>query len=80
MGAALDDPPVVQHQHHVGVADRAQPVGHHKAGSVFEQNHQGLLDAGFGDGVHGTGGLIQNNNTRVGQQSPGETDKLPLAQ
>ncbi len=79
MRAAFDDAAVVEHQHLVGVADRAEAVGHDEGGSSGKQDFQGPLDAGFGHAVDAAGGFVEDQNPRIGQQGPGETDELFLA-
>ena len=82
MRAALDDLAVVDHQHLVGIADGGQAVGDDKAGAPFHQAQQGLLQVLFGARVHVAGGLIQDQDIRVGQHGAGDCQQLalPLAQ
>src|SRR3990172_1157530 len=70
MRSALDDLPLPDHQHLVGVADRAQAVGDDEAGPPLHQPQQRLLDSGLGAGVHAAGGLVQDQDARIGQDRP----------
>ena len=85
MRAALDDPAVVEHQHLVGVANRAQAVGHDEAGATGEQPCQRLLDAGFGQRCRRCWWLRRGSRSAdrpawPGRSRPvaaGPSDKLP---
>ncbi len=79
MFAAFDDLAIVDHQHHVRIADGAQPVGDDKTGAPFKQRGQGFLDQAFGAGVHAGSGLIQDQDARVGQGCPGDREQLALS-
>ena len=79
MGAAFDDAAAVEHQQQVGMADGAEAVGDDKAGAPPEQDAERMLDAHFGDGVDGTGGLVEDQDPRVSQQRARKADQLPLA-
>jgi len=45
VGAALDHPPRLEHEHEISVADRAQAVGDDEAGAAPQQGDQRPLDA-----------------------------------
>ena len=42
MRAAFDDPPRIEHQHQIGMPNRAQPVGHDETRATLEQLGQRL--------------------------------------
>ena len=65
--------------HLVGVADGAQAVGDHEAGAALHQAQQRLLDARLGAGVDAAGGLVQDQDGRVGQDGAGDGKQLALA-
>ena len=79
MVALLDDAAGVHHQDGVGVADGRQPVGDHEAGAVRAQRRHGLLDEHLGAGVDRAGGLVEDEDRRVGQERPGDGEQLLLA-
>ena len=45
----------------------------------LQQRFDALLQQALRLGVDGGGGLVQNQDARVGQQRPGKGDQLPLA-
>jgi hypothetical protein len=80
MSAALDDMAVVEYQNQVSTANSAESVRYNKGRSTLKQHFQCPLQAGFGDAVDRAGRLVQDQNSRVGQEGAGETDELPLSQ
>src|SRR5829696_1840665 len=78
VGALLDDPAAVDDQDPVGVDDGRQPVGDDQAGPALEGGGQGLLDVDLGLGVEVGGGLVEDDDGRVGQQQPGDGQALLL--
>ena len=63
----------------VGVADGRQPVGDHEAGALRPQRGHGLLDQHLGAGVDRAGGLVEDEDRRVGEEGPGDGEQLLLA-
>src|SRR5579859_4819366 len=80
VGAALDDAALVQYQYEVRFSNRAQPVGDDEGGSTSQQDVEGLLQPGFGDGVDGAGGFIEHDDAGIGQHGAGEANQLALAE
>ena len=78
--AALDDLTMVQHQQQISMANRREAVGDDKAGSAFEQQGQGTLQTNLGEGIDGTGGLVEDDQSGSGQHGTGEADYLALTQ
>src|SRR5829696_10205511 len=78
VGALLDDPAAVDDQDPVGVDDGRQPVGDDQAGPALEGGGQGLLDVDLGLRVEVGGGLVEDDDGRVGQQQPGDGQALLL--
>src|SRR5215212_419361 len=78
VGALLDDPAAVDDQDPVGVDDGRQPVGDDQAGPALEGGGQGPLDLHLGLGVEVGGGLVEDDDGRVGQQQPGDGQALLL--
>ena len=63
---------ILQRQDSVGVADGAEPVGDDQAGTSLHQSIQCLLDQDFAFGVEGTGRFVEDQDTRVLQNGPGD--------
>ena len=79
MAAAFDHPAAVDDEDLVGVANGAQPVSDDDGRAAAEQHPHGALDALLALRVHAAGGLVQDEDARVGEQRPGEADQLPLS-
>jgi hypothetical protein len=54
-------------------------VGDDKAGAAFHQAQQRLLDARLGARVDAAGGLVQDQDGRVGQDGARDRQQLALA-
>ena len=78
MGALLDDPAVVEHQHQIGPLGRAQPVGDRDQGPARGQPGQGRGQGLLGLGVHRGRGLVQHQQAGVGHLGPGQGHELAL--
>ena len=70
--AAFDDPAVIDDQELVGLTDRAQAVGDDKGGTAVHEAQQPLLDLLLGARVHAAGGLVEDEDARVGQDGAGD--------
>ena len=79
MAAVLDDVALLHDQNEVGVADGGQTVGDDEAGAVFRQPVHGPLGDEFCPGVHGGGGLVQNEHGTVLDHGPGNGEQLLLS-
>ena len=75
MGAALNDAPLLQYHDAVGIANGGQPVSDDEGGAALHQGIHTPLHQGFGAGIDGTGGLIQDEHRRVSHSSPGNGQK-----
>ena len=71
--------PVLEHDDPSGLADGGEAVGDHDRGASGEQAAQALLDARLGVQVHVGGGLVEDEDARVGDQGAREGDQLALA-
>ncbi len=78
MAPLLDDGPVVHHQDGVRPADGGEAVGDDEAGAILHQLGHGLLDEHLGAGVDRTGGLVEDEDLRVGQEGPRDGEQLLL--
>ena len=78
MVAAFHHVAVPEDQNQVCVANGAEPVGNDEGGAVFRQPVHGLLNQGFGPGIHRGGGLIQDEQRRVLNHGPGDGHQLLL--
>ena len=80
MRSPFDDATLIEDQNLIGAADGAQPMRHDKTRARGEQAVERVLQPAFGDGVDGTGGLVENENARVGEERAGKADQLTLAE
>ena len=78
MGAALDDPPLIQHHNAVGIADGAQTVGDDEGSPALHKGVHTLLHQCLSTGIDGGGCLIQDHHRGIGHCRPGNGDELPL--
>ena len=62
----FDNFAVIDHQHLIGVADRAEAVGDDKAGASLHEAQERLLDARFGACIDAAGRFVQDQDARVG--------------
>src|SRR5665811_739925 len=63
----------------VGLADLREAVRDQQGGSAFEHASDRGLDPVFGAAVDGAGGIVQDQDARLGDQRPGDGEPLPLA-
>ena len=78
MGALLDHPPVDQDHDAVGQMQGGAPVGHQQRRPVGHDPAQAFVDGLFDLGVDGAGGVVEDQDARVGHDGPGQGDALPL--
>ena len=67
----LDDIAVLHNQDQIRVLDGGKPVGNDETGPASHQVIHSLLNPGFGSGIYGTGGLIQDQYLIVRQYGAG---------
>ena len=79
MGALLDHPPVVEDDDAVGQMERGAAVGHQQRRPVGHDPAQAVVDGLFDLGVDGAGGVVEDQDARVGHDGPGQGDALALA-
>src|SRR3569832_1825491 len=79
MGSALEDLTLFKDEDPIGFHDGGEAVGDHKGGPPFDQPCERLLIQRFGLSIERRGGLIEDENRRVLQQSAGDRNPLPLS-
>ena len=77
--AAIDDPPGLHHDDLVGERDRRQPVGDDERRPAVHRLAQPALDRLLGGRVDRRGGVVEDQDPRLGDQRPGDRDPLALA-
>src|SRR5262245_52435338 len=63
----LDDPPAVENDDHIRIANRGEPMRDHESRSPFAERLQRLLDAPLRFRVERAGRFVQDQNARVSQ-------------
>ena len=63
----------------VGAADGREAVGDDEGGAALHEEVEAVLDHGFGLGVEGAGGFVEDEDARVGENGAGDGDALALA-
>ena len=76
--ASVDELALLEVADPVGVDDGGKSMGDHEAGASFHQALQSFLNAGLGFRVESGGGVIQDEDPGVGQDSAGDSDTLFL--
>ena len=76
--ASFGDVALVEHQNLVGAFQGEEPLGNDKGGAPLHERVQRLLNEVFRFGVHTAGGIVQNEDARVGQQGAGDGHPLLL--
>src|SRR5580700_9180103 len=74
----FDDASVVEHDDSIALQDRRQSVSDDDARAIAQQVREGLLNQRFGLAVQRAGGLVQDENPRVGQKRARQSDTLLL--
>ena len=76
MGALFHNFAVAHHQNQVRVAHGGQAVGNHQRRAPLGHGIQRRLNLGLGNGIHRSGGFVQNENSGIRQHRPGKGDQL----
>lgn len=79
MGAALYNFSAMQHQNLIRIANGRQAMGDNEGGAAPFYDLERILDQRLGLRVDISGRFIQNENSRIERERPGEGDQLPLA-
>ncbi len=78
MGSALDDVALLDDKDLVGAADGGEAVRNDKGCSALHEEVEPGLDEGFGFGVEGAGGFVEDENAGVGEDGAGDRQTLTL--
>ena len=73
------NPAVIQHQNDVRLLHRGDPLGDNQLGGAGNLLPEGLADHGVGLGIHGGGGVVQNQDFGLFQQRAGDAQPLLLS-
>src|ERR1700738_2220426 len=79
MVATLHQHSILHDKNLFGAANGGEAVGDDEGGASAHQVTQAFLDQRFGFGVQAAGGLVQNQNARVGQNCAGDGNALLLS-
>ena len=79
MGALLGDPAAFEDDDLAGAADRREAVGDDERRAPGQQPLEAPLDRLLGAHVDVGGGLVEDQDPRLGEQGAGEGDELALA-
>lgn len=77
--AGFHDPPLVHDQNAVAIPDGRQTVGDNECGTAFFNRLHIAPDEFFGFVIKSRGGFIEDQQTRIGNERPGNGNPLPLA-
>ena len=69
----------IHDQDAIAVEDGGQPVGNRNYGTAFRSLAQGGVDGCFRLRIEGGGGLVEQQDPRMADESAGERDALTLA-
>src|SRR5690554_5562645 len=76
--AALNNAPLFQHQYQIAVLDGTQAVCNSYYGTGRKNVLNGFLNVLLGNGIDGTGGLIQNYQLLIATKGAGKGQQLAL--
>ena len=79
VSALLNDLSVLDHQDDVRVADGGQSMGDHDGGPAADDRVDRVLDLLLGDRVDRSSGLVEHQDTRIGQDRACKGDQLLFA-
>src|SRR5512135_511428 len=79
VSAALHDLSRLEYQDLIRALDGGEPVRDHERRPAAAQTLQAVLDQRLALGIEAGGGLIQDQDSRIGQDGPGDRHPLALA-
>ncbi len=71
--------PLLDNENLIGAADRGRAVSDHECGAALHKLVEAVLNHGFRFGVERAGGLVEDENARLGQQCACDGKPLALA-
>ncbi len=78
VGALVEHAAVVDHHDAVGESQRRAAVGHEQGGATLHQLVERSVDLVLDAGVDRRGGVVEDQDARVGEQRPGQGQPLAL--
>src|SRR6266702_866362 len=79
MRAALHDAAIAQDNNLIGIADRGNTMGDQQRGPLLHQFFESSEDALLGIGINARESVVEDQDSRVAHQSPGQSRSLLLA-
>src|SRR5258708_26795793 len=79
MCALLDDLPALEHNNVIGSFDGRETVRDNQSSTTSEETIKSLLHQLFGKGIDVRRRFVEDQDTRVGQESASERDQLALS-
>ena len=79
MAAGLCNLAFLYHDNPIGIADRTESMGDDQHGSTRANLTHIVLNDFFRLVIEGTRGLVKNQDTRIGDERPGDGDALALS-
>lgn len=76
--AAFDDATVVHNHDDIGILDGGESVGDDKDGATLHELVHPILHDGFGAGVDGGGGFVEDHHRWVANRRTGDGEELAL--
>ncbi len=77
--ALFADSAGVEDEDAVGVDDGGEAMSDGQDGAAFGEAFEGLIDRGFGCGIEGRSGFVEDKNFGLAENGAGEGDALALA-
>ena len=79
MVAAFDDSAMVEDHDDVGVLDGGKAMSNNEDGASFHEGIHAALYEGFGAGVDGRGGFVENHDRRIADGGTSNGEQLALS-
>src|SRR6266571_7051581 len=79
MRAAFHDAAIAQNNNLIGIADRGNTMGDQQRGPLLHQFFESSEDALLGIGINARESIVEDQDSRVAHQSPGQSRSLLLA-
>ena len=79
VGSAFYDLALFDDEDLIGAANGGETMGDDEGGAALHEEVEAVLDEGFGFGVEGAGGFVENEDAGVGEYGAGDGEALALA-